>query len=305
MLSPATPPQHTAAVILTLSHRTTYSEAEEIAFRHVRHHLAAHDKYVLLPDSHTAEYSGFIPKRFPDRFFGSAAAHGRLLLSKRFYSAFLQYDYILVCHLDALVFSDQLLAWCRQGYDYIGAPWLISPDTPHITEEKVGNGGFSLRRVRSFLRVLNSRRYFVDPEEYWRKYAARSGLLERAVNLPRRYLKRLIPLNDVRWHARMALRDGVHEDRFWAEYATHYDPDFRIAPVEVAMRFAFEAEPRRCFERIGRQLPFGAHRWQNFDRSFYEPLLLTTGAGSGIRRGPSLTWSRRPAGVSISQVTPR
>ena len=87
----------------------------------------------------------------------------------------------------------------------------------------------------------------------------------------------------------MALRGGVHEDRFWAEYATHYDPDFRIAPVDVAMRFAFEAEPRRSFDRVGRQLPFGAHRWQKFDREFYEPFLVkdepvwkpTSGMASG------------------------
>jgi len=40
------------------------------------------------------------------------------------------------------------------------------------------------------------------------------------------------------------------------------------------MRFAFEAEPRRSFHRVGRQLPFGAHRWQKFDREFYEPFLV-------------------------------
>ena len=160
-------------------------------------------------------------------------------------------------------------------------PWLISPDTPQITEQKVGNGGFSLRRVRSFLRVLESRRYFVDPDEYWRSYAARTGGFIRLLNTPRKYLKRLVPLNDVHWHIRWALRDDVHEDRFWSEYATHYDPDFRIAPVEVAMRFAFEAEPRKCFERIGRQMPFGAHRWQKFDRAFYEPYLLRDGARIG------------------------
>jgi hypothetical protein len=49
------------------------------------------------------------------------------------------------------------------------------------------------------------------------------------------------------------------------------------------MRFAFEAEPRRCFERIGGRLPFGAHRWQKFDRSFYEPYLLRHGPGSEVR----------------------
>jgi hypothetical protein len=94
--------------------------------------------------------------------------------------------------------------------------------------------------------------------------------------------------NDVHWHIRWAIRGDVHEDRFWAEYAQHYDPEFKIAPVDVALRFAFEAEPRRSFERLGGQLPFGAHRWQKFDRQFYQPHLLTQGLGSGVRlRGAS------------------
>jgi hypothetical protein len=220
--------------------------------------------------------------RFPDRYFGSTRAHGALLLSERFYRAFEAYDYILVHHLDAIALRDSLDEWCQAGYDYIGAPWLICADTPHITAEKVGNGGFSLRRVASFLRVLRSREYFIDPDEYWRRYAARTPPLLRAVNTPRRLLKHLRPFNDIHWHIRMALDGDVHEDRFWAEYATHYDPTFRIAPVDVAMRFAFEAAPRQCYERIGRQLPLGAHRWQNFDAGFYEPLLLRSGLGSGV-----------------------
>jgi hypothetical protein len=283
MPSPSVAPRKLAAVVVTLSTKTQYSADEEVAFRHVRHYLGRYDTYVLIPRDHPATYAGFREKRFPRRYFGSAQAHGALLLSKPFYEAFLDYEYILIYHLDALVFGDQMEEWCGHGYDYIGAPWLLSPDTPHITAEKVGNGGFSLRRVRSFLRVLDSKAYFVDPEEYWRQYRQRTGPFERAVNWPRKYVKRLGWFNDVRWHVRWALHGDVHEDRFWAEYATHYDPEFRIAPVDVAMRFAFEAEPRRCFERIGGRLPFGAHRWQKFDRSFYEPYLLRHGPGSEVR----------------------
>lgn len=283
MVSPSVTPRNMAAVVVTLSTKSRYTADEEIAFRHVRHHLSRYDKYVLIPDDHPAIYPGFIPKRFAPRYFGSAQAHGRLLLSEAFYRAFLDYEYILVYHLDALVFADELVDWCREGYDFIGAPWLLSPDTPHITAQKVGNGGFSLRRVRSFLRVLGSKAYFVDPDEYWRRYCERSGPLARAVNWPRKHVKRFGWFNDVKWHVRWAVHGDVHEDRFWAEYATHYDPAFRIAPVDVAMRFAFEAEPRRCFERIGRRMPFGAHRWQKFDRAFYEPHLLQRGAASEVR----------------------
>jgi hypothetical protein len=274
------------AVVITLSHRTSYTPDEEVSFRHVRRYLGSYDTYVLIPESHQALYPGLLPKRFPDRFFGSPRAHGALLLSEQFYRAFLDYEFVLIYHLDALVFSDRLAEWCAAGYDYIGAPWLISADTQHITEEKVGNGGFSLRRVASFLRVLRSRQYFVDPDEYWARYAARTGSVRRLLNLPRKFLKRLVPFNDIHWHIRWALRGDVHEDRFWAEYATHYDPGFRIAPVDVAMRFAFEAEPRKCFDRVGRQMPFGAHRWPAFDRAFYEPYLLKEGPGSEVRAMP-------------------
>jgi hypothetical protein len=287
MSSPSAGAQKLAAVVVTLSHKTQYTADEEIAFRHVRHFLGRYDKYVLIPDSHAAIYPGFIPKRFPARFFSSPQAHGSLLLSEQFYRAFLDYDFILVCHLDALVLSDQLAEWCRAGYDYIGAPWMPSPDTPHVNEPSVGGGGFSLRRVRSFLRVLSSRRYFVDPEDYWSQYAARTSPIVRFLNTPRRYLKRLPCFNDVRWHVRCALRGDMREDRFWAKHATRYDPSFRIAPVEDAMRFAFEAEPRTCHERIGRRLPFGCHRWQRFDRGFYEPYLLRHGPGSDVRIRPA------------------
>jgi len=272
-----------AAVVMTVSFRSSYTDAEELAFRHAREYLGAHDMYVAMPRSHRGVYPGLRSVKFPDRFFGSGKAHAALLLSERFYRAFQDYEYVLIHHLDAIALRDSLEEWCDAGYDYIGAPWLVCPDTPHITAEKVGNGGFSLRKVSSFLRAFQSREYFVDPDEYWQRYAERTAPVIRALNSPRRLLKRIHVLNDIHWHIRWALDGDVHEDRFWAEYATHYDPSFRIAPVDAAMRFAFEAEPRRCFEQIGRQLPFGAHRWQKFDPAFFEPYLLRTGLGSGVR----------------------
>ncbi len=286
MLSAAAPPRHTAAVVVTLSHKTAYTADEETAFRHIRRYLGTHHIYVIAPPSHDAVYPGFTTQTFPERYFGSARAHGELLLSRTFYRAFLDYEYILICHLDALVLGDRLMEWCAAGYDYIGAPWLLSPDTPHITEQKVGNGGFSLRRVRSFLRVLDSRTYFVDPGQYWAHYAARTPPVQRVLNTPRRLLKRVRAFNDIHWHVRWALRGDVHEDRFWSEYANHYDPAFRIAPVDVAMRFAFEAEPRACAARLGGELPFGAHRWTRYDRQFFEPWLLTSGPASMGRARP-------------------
>jgi hypothetical protein len=54
-----------------------------------------------------------------------------------------------------------------------------------------------------------------------------------------------------------------------------YDPTFTIATVDEALDFAFEVNPRLCFERNHRRLPFGCHGWAKYDRTFWEPFLLT------------------------------
>ena len=281
MLAPATP-RKLAAVVVTLSTKSRYGADEEIAFRHARHHLSRYDKFVLIPDDHPAIYPGFIPKRFPPRYFGSAVRQKRLLLSESFYRAFLDYEFILIYDLSTLVFRDELLTWCRAGYDYIGAPSLPSA-TSSVPDSDGSDTGFSLRRVRSCLRVIQSREYFVDPDEYWRRYCARTSKLQQAVNWPRKLLKRVRYFNDVRWHMRWVLRDSGREDQFWREHASHYDSTFRIAPADVALRFAFEAAPRQSFDSIGGRLPFGCHLWHESDRDFYAPYLLKHGAGSEVR----------------------
>ena len=99
--------------------------------------------------------------RFADSSFVSVRAYSRLLVSSSFYRRFIDYHYILLYQLDAWVFRDELRYWTNKGYDYIGAPWIIPPPLPskrslfNISDRltgKVGNGGFSLRKIRPHLR---------------------------------------------------------------------------------------------------------------------------------------------------------
>ena len=174
-------------------------------------------------------------KRFPRRYFRDPFRYSRLLLSKRFYEAFAGYDYLLVYQLDCLVLRDELEEWCESGLDYVGAPWL-PPAVEFVSEPAVGNGGFSLRRLAAFREVLE--------------------------RLPRLY-----------W-LRADDRQRKHEDLFWSFGARELKPDFRIASVEEALRFAFEVDPRRAYELAGGTLPFGCHAWAKYDREFWEPYLL-------------------------------
>ncbi len=265
------------AIVVPMHNRKELTCDEQISFAHLTHYLKPYDKYLVVPESLDISLPGCALKRFKNEYFGSVAANTQLLLSEAFYASFRDYQYILIYHLDALVFSDQLLPWCEMGLDYIGPPWIHCADSPWVKESRVGNGGLSLRRIDSFLKVFRSEVRWIEPEEYWQERFAGMPAHLRMLNLPRKFLKRLTCLNNARremaqWHLRP---DGTkNEDHFWSDRARHYVPEFKVASVEVGPRFAFEVAPRLCFDMNHSQLPFGCHAWPRYDRAFWEPHLL-------------------------------
>ena len=264
-------PNNLVAIVVPLSDRPDLTADERISLRHLMHFLGDYPKYLIAPNGMDVQIPGFGIKRFDPKYFGSAQAHKRLVMSRPFFEAFADYEYLLTYHLDALVFSDQLREWCDAGLDYVGAPWLKSVDDPTQGFSQVGNSGFSLRNVAAALRVIDSRRYKIHPDEYWERNHADKPWHRRLVNRPRKWAKHLVRLNGARWE--MAHYQS-NDDGFWAKRARHYDPEFRIASIPTALRFAFECAPRYCYEQNRQQLPFGCHAWARYDRAFWEPFLL-------------------------------
>jgi len=268
-------PNKLVAVTVPLFNRPNLTDDEKISLKHLQQFLGHYDKYLIAPKGLDMSIPGFGIKRFGKEFFGSGMAHNKLLLSRGFYKTFSEYKFILNYHLDSLVFSDQLQWWCAQDYDFIGPPWIKHQNAPYgkELEGKVGNGGFSLRKVENFLKVLGSRACAVSPSEYWAKYYGSRPLYVRLWNLPKLWLKKMRIHNDVKWDISRVIRNW-NEEYFWTNYAGHYYPGFRIASVEEALKFAFECVPSYCFERNDARLPFGCHAWQKYDREFWEPFLL-------------------------------
>ncbi len=169
------------------------------------------------------------------------------------------------------------MEWCATDLDYVGAPWLPCADSPWVSRARVGNGGLSLRKVDSFLKVLASDAYWVEPEAYWNSVVSEYPPVTRMLRFPNKLFKRIRRFNGVQrelrdWHLRP---DGTrNEDHFWSDRAVHYYAGFKVASFEVGLRFAFEVAPGRCFELNGRRLPFGCHAWPRYDRAFWEPYLL-------------------------------
>lgn len=191
---------------------------------------------------------------FDDQYFESIRGYSRLMLSRSFYERLSGYEHILIYQLDAFVFRDDLTTWCGRGYDYIGAPWREDGRWTGV-----GNGGFCLRRPSACLRVLTSS-HKEDPTAYWdfvRQWTMNPVV--RALKYHRLIAKRLgfgVKVDDF---LGKFIRSGHPEDHFWGRHATRYDPQFRVAPFEEAIRFAVEWGLQEAFEVYHQTPPFGCH----------------------------------------------
>ncbi len=271
-------PTKKVVILIPLSTRPELTEVEQISMRQIRHYFGKYDKLLLAPEGMEIHHEGFGVKHLPMRFFGSVANHGRMLITPQFYEQFEDYEYIFFHHLDALAFSDQLEEWCSKDIDYIGPPWINTPDSPWVDRPRVGNGGFSLLRIQKLLEAFRMRHrsqpitYWLDIFNYW-VTPSWIAVLER--------MRKFFPLSII---AKRLLKEweetedpcdsNRNSDIFWSDMASYYFPDFKVASVEDGLKFAFEVSPRVCLELNGGQMPFGCHAWPRYDREFWEPFIV-------------------------------
>ena len=214
---------------------------------------------------YTDEHPGMRVERFDFRTYRD---YNQLLLDPHFFERFQDYQYILIHDLDCYILRDELEEWCLKGYDFIGAPIFrdYEPAQPEGKLSHVGNGGLSLRNVRSALQVLGSRKRYLTPSQYWEQTPAQPGLFAKM----QRFFNGLLRLtrihNDIRW----ATLSNFHEDIFWSIDAAHFWPDFKVPNVETGLQFSFDYAPAYCYEQNGRRLPFGCHAWQRYDLPFWK-----------------------------------
>lgn len=162
------------------------SKNEQISLRQCKKILGKYVVYFIHPKgmnlaNYFIEISNARTLEFENFYFADVQGYSQLMLSPFFYKKFFTYKYILVYQLDAFVFSDDLLVWANKNYDYVGAPWLTAPPLskgkPLVNMSswfinKVGNGGFSLRKVKShYYNTLIFRpllKYFIKNEDmFW------------------------------------------------------------------------------------------------------------------------------------------
>lgn len=179
--------------------------------------------------------------------FKSVTSYDQMLRKKWFYKLFESYSYILVTQTDVVIFKDELQKWIDLEYDYIGAPWIFKNKSGE-TSYFVGNGGVSLRKIKSFLSSFDSLRLLKCPNWYLEK---------RGVpRLSWRFIKYIFGTNKFSFFRKL------HEDFFWSQLIPSTNKLFKVAPFEKAFEFAMEEFKENKTINCIQQMPFAIHAWE-------------------------------------------
>ncbi|MBO5181679.1 MAG: hypothetical protein J6B92_07305 [Paraprevotella sp.] len=254
--------EKTVAITIPI-YKEEITNDEEMSLRQCFNILKTYDIYLVCPSSlNISQYEKCIEMeintvRFKDEFFDGISGYNELMKSNIFYKTFKQYKYILIYQLDAWVFYDSLTEWCNKNYDYIGAPWFEN----HGTHENgnrlwtVGNGGFSLRKVKTFIKITNQHNIARYPNAVFRKY----------YHSPKDFFKsafHCLVRNDMKHYKKE--KHYLWEDTFFCYGLQDCRFKLRIPSPQEALKFSFECSPKFLFNLNGRNLPFGCHAWRKY-----------------------------------------
>lgn len=237
------------AVIIPV-YKPKLTKEEEEAYKRCNTILADYKRILVAPENldignYEIDKFNVQLKRVDNKYFGSIGTYNKLILSAYFYKLFTDYQYILIYQLDAIVFKDELLQWCKKDYDFIGAPWVnsrrriflnillkvsVMKALEYIFSARfkivVGNGGFSIRKVDSFIQSIEDQKSLI-----------------------------------MKW--------GANEDYFWGLFAKANGKPFKLPDFKESIQFAFETNPEKLYKLNNSQLPFGTHAWEKYNKAFW------------------------------------
>lgn len=223
-------------------------------------------------------------KYFAEHYFKSVDSYNSLCLSKDFYITFAEYDYMLICQLDAWVFSDELDYWCGQGYDYVGAPlyYGYNDEKFSVKFRGVGNGGFCLRRIDHCLKVLSQNRKipYLKPlavlSLYKNLYTYHDNYtqnwIKKFIDVPKIILKLFGITNTLGYF----ISQHNNEDMIFGTWANDCWLGTANIPDELtAARFSLETNAQRLYNMNGCKLPFGCHAYEKWnDNGFWNDKII-------------------------------
>ena len=253
-------------VVIIPIHKLLSSLDEAISLIQNIRMLSKYDIYLIGPENIIKKFPNKIKKiqifkkNFADYYFNSIKGYNKLLTSINFYESFNNYEYMLIAQLDSLVLKKNINYWINKKFSYIGAPWFEGFSNPHASGKLIGcgNGGFSLRKINDFIKVLDKIKYVGYPSNFLKNFTQ--------TYLARLYYAIFLSFNRHPFIYKI-------EDIFWGMLVPFRFNFFKIPPTNIALKFSFEVNPKLLFKINKNILPTGCHAWNKYDRKFWEKIL--------------------------------
>jgi glycosyltransferase involved in cell wall biosynthesis len=209
----------------------------------------------------TTEYQHVTVVNLQSGFLGSIENYNRMFLSVEFYKTLQDYKYILICHLDAWIFKDEINEWVSLGYDYIGSPLFIpdlgrARDVWHLSSPVGGNGGLCLRRTKTMINILSNKNIGFNYSLFFK--GCFFLLRNRRYDLYKIYI---YMIRSIRRNLKVfQKKHNVYEDVMLSVLMPMLNRRIKIAPPEVAAKFALEVNAEEISNsKLKLELPFGVH----------------------------------------------
>jgi hypothetical protein len=213
-------------------------------------------------------------ERFEDHFFTDTKSYNKLLLSRKFYNRLVDSEFILIYQLDAWVFRDELEYWCAQNYDFVGAPWFTNyaGATAGSSITGIGNGGFSLRKVNTAIRILSSFKRIEPIKNVWKSRNYKQRSFSEKIFFYKYFTLALLFLKNNTFHL---FNDfDWNEDYFWSSKAASLFKWYNLPSSEKAMYFSFEVKPELLYSLTDGKLPMGCHAYEKYNPEFWQRFII-------------------------------
>jgi len=156
-------------IVVVPTHLEELNDDLAVVLLHNATKLKAYPLEVVLPETCSPSwYEEFFAKHgingkvrlVEAGYFGSPEAVNKMGTDPNFYRMYREFEYLLICHLDAWIFQNRLDEWMAEGYDFVGAPlFLPEKGKEHFVKRMAPfgfNGGLSLRRVDTCIHILEN-----------------------------------------------------------------------------------------------------------------------------------------------------
>jgi hypothetical protein len=252
---------------------SSLSEGEKLSIRRTNTIFSAHDIIFIAPDSinvteYEVEFSNDLNFfLIPDIHFDDINSYSKLLMSSFFYVYFKQYDWMLICQPDVYVFKNDLHQFTNQNeYFFIGAPVIDSQIKGWENQTWVGNGGFSLRRIKTCIDVTKR----LEKIKKISSFLGVNNLMDKNILFLffRVVIETFSRINYNSFVTKYLHEGPVNEDVFWCLWVPLIFKKNRPADIATATKFSFETNPESLFQRIG-NLPMGCHAWEKYNPEFW------------------------------------